>query len=387
MEKTRNRLFTRAVVCAITGALVLTFTSFSYAQSEAARAIYNSAANITTNIKGIRSYPAPPANFSAVTASDEQLAGFGFPPRPDKTAQPEHYAQWERAMRAARTRASGDLDVKSFSSRSLMMSKQPGVAAAAPAPITAPPTHFYSYNWAGVASTNKVKVFNPKYSFQDVYSVFNVPAAQPPIDACANGITGPFYEVSWNGLDGVTSGDVLQGGSLSAADCNGQTLYEAWVEWFPSYPIIGIFPVTPGDDMYVETFDFQGGTNPGNVYVEDLTSGVFLQVSLTWVSGPGLVGDSAEWIVERPCCNADSFPLPLARTVYEFFNDSFAATGVKQFWPGSTAAATLNFSMVDDGATQVIEDLAGVGVGGFQGKSSIWFTDKNCADSGGCTPF
>jgi hypothetical protein len=73
--------------------------------------------------------------------------------------------------------------------------------------------------------------------------------------------------------------------------------------------------------------------------------------------------------------------------VYEFFNDSFAATGVKQFWPGSTAAATLNFSMVDDGAAQVIEDLAGVGVGGFQGKSSIWFTDKNCADSGGCTPF
>ena len=77
--------FSRDVLIAL-AALALTgsFTTSVLAQSDAARAIYESAATIPTNIAGIRTFPAPCADFSPLAASDEALAGFGFPSRPDK---------------------------------------------------------------------------------------------------------------------------------------------------------------------------------------------------------------------------------------------------------------------------------------------------------------
>jgi hypothetical protein len=70
----------------------------SSAQSTEALALYESAATIPTNIEGIRTFPAPPANFQPLTASDEELAAYGFPPRPDQKGDPDSYRVWARAM-------------------------------------------------------------------------------------------------------------------------------------------------------------------------------------------------------------------------------------------------------------------------------------------------
>ena len=75
---------------ALTGGLV----PFAAAQSDATRVVYESAATVQTNIAGIRTFPAPVADFKPLAASDEALARYGFPPRPNKQANPRGYMLW-----------------------------------------------------------------------------------------------------------------------------------------------------------------------------------------------------------------------------------------------------------------------------------------------------
>ncbi|MGA9039479.1 MAG: G1 family glutamic endopeptidase [Terriglobales bacterium] len=370
------------VLVAAVVACLFSLTMLATAQSDAVRAIYASAANIPTKIPGIHTYATPAKNFSPLTATDEELATYGFPPRPNQQTDAAAYKLWARAMAAAKNRSTKELKALPYSSRELMSGK----------PLTtstsASPSQWTSSNWSGVANTNKNKSWSSKTSFDEVVSIFNVPVAQPPFGACGNGIDGPFYQVSWNGIDGFSNGDVLQGGSLSAADCEGDTLYEAWVEWYPSYSIVPVFYVNPGDDIYVVTYDYSGGTNPGSVFVEDFTTLTYNTFSLSWLSGPGLVGNSAEYIVERPCCNGDGYPLALANYIYNFWTDSFAYEGNgKLFYPGSTSTSTANITMYDDAFDQPISSVEGVGATGFEGRYSLWFSDDDCAYSGGCTSF
>ncbi|MGO9402676.1 MAG: G1 family glutamic endopeptidase [Terriglobales bacterium] len=354
--------------------LVVSLASLALAESDDLRAVRASAAMEDTNVKGVRIAVGPPAGFDALKATDRELAMYGLPPRPDQASAPKEFMLWQRAMGAAKHRASGKLDVKSFSSTNFKPSK-----------LSATQTSNGSYNWSGVASVNTNKKWKAKTSFEEVVSIFNVPVAQPPFGACGNGITGPFYEVSWNGIGGFFSYDSLvQGGSLSAADCSGDTLYEAWVEWFPSYSIIGVFYVNPGDDIYVVSFGYPG-TDEQLVFVEDITLLTYAEVELPYVTGPGLVGASAEYIVERPCCDGDGYPLPLANTIYDFFNDDVAFDSVKAFYPGTQAATNHNISMVDDTDSQYIEGVYD-GATGEQGLESLWFYTEGCALSGGCTP-
>jgi hypothetical protein len=100
--------------------------------------------------------------------------------------------------------------------------------------------------------------------------------------------------------------------------------YCGWVEWYPSYPILCAFTLYPGDDIYVETYSPSGGPNEGFVYVEDETTLTYGTFGLTYLGGQPLVGNSAEYIVERPCCRGTNL-YPLANYVWNF-------------WAGLTAA-------------------------------------------------
>jgi hypothetical protein len=94
---------------AVGSMLLLTLSILATAENYNARAIRASAATVPTNIPGIRTYPDPPNGFNPITASDEDLASYGFPSRPDKQLHYDQYAQWERAMRTAKIRWNGDL--------------------------------------------------------------------------------------------------------------------------------------------------------------------------------------------------------------------------------------------------------------------------------------
>lgn len=362
--------------------LLCSFPTVTAAQNDAARALYVTSATVETNVPGVHTYLAPPAGFNPLEASDEALATYGFPPHPDK-ADPG-YKVWARAMAAAKYRKN-EFKAMPYSSTEFKPAKQAEAASA----ITGVPTSFLSSNWSGIADTNTARKWTTTGSFGFVYSTFNVPVAQPPFNACTNGITGPFIEVTWNGIDGAfgKQGDVVQAGSLSYADCLGNREYYAWGEWYPSYPIVFAFFVNPGDDMFVESYDTLGGFNPANVFIEDLTTQSFATGTFTYSSGPPELGDSAEWIVERPCCVSGSTPYALTNYIDDFFADSFAynVASTKLFYPGSTTTTTQLITMVDDGDTQAISTVE-AGTAGFQGRYSLWFFDEDCAYSGGCVP-
>lgn len=381
MREQNWRFVNRAAAVAAVTVMAVSFATFAAAeklQNEDLSSIFASAAKEPTNVGGVGIFAGVPKGFDFLAATNRELAWYGLPQRPDKAVEPKAYQIWERAMLAAKHRAPAKLEVKSFTSTNM------GPAGAESA-ISATQTATSSDNWSGVADTNKNKSWNNKTSFALVASVFNVPVAQPPFGACANGITGPFYEVSWNGIDGFSNGDVVQGGSLSAADCYGNTQYEAWIEWYPSYTILAAFEVNPGDDMYVITYGYPGSSTQ-YVFVEDLTLQTYGMYSLPYLKGPGLVGSSAEWIVERPCCAANGSPLALANTIYDFFNYALALDGGgTYFYAGSPAAVDYNINMVADDGSTVIENV-NTGTAGEQGLESLWFADGNCAYSGGCVP-
>jgi hypothetical protein len=407
MQNQNWRFLSRVIAVAVVTLLVVSFTTLAVAQSIAAEdrdAIFAAAPKTATSVKGASVFAAPPSNFDPLTASNRELLSWGLPQRPDKASKA--YEHWERGMLAMKAATSSggagrttssknvlrvtDVQAQPFTSREMMpVGKMPSESPA----ISAVPTQVTSYNWSGIAQTNTNTRWNNRSSFTSVDSVFNVPVSDHPFGnvPCAN---GPWYEVSWNGIDGAKNGDVVQGGSYDywyGGGCGGAIAYYGWVEWYPSYSILVLYcganpcPVSPGDDFWVITYGAPGFSNQ-NVFVEDISQQWSGTINLAWLSGPGLVGSSAEYIVERPCCTGGGFNLPLNNYVYDFFDYSFAYNGAGiQSFPGSGSPSTWIFTMYADDGVTPISVPTGYGSSGYQGKYSIWFADENCAYSGSCT--
>ena len=144
--------------------------------------------------------------------------------------------------------------------------------------------------------------------------------------------------------------------------------------------------MNPGDDIYVESYSPSGGYNEGFVYLEDLTTLTYSSYGLAYAKGSPLIGNSAEYIVERPCCRgANNYPL--ANYIWNFWAQSSAIDFIHydkgtptQYYPGNASASTHIVNMVDDGFTQVISAPTA------QGKTGVFFADQGCAFAGGCTP-
>lgn len=370
---------------AVTLVSVFSLSTITFAQSDAVGIIYESSSNVPTNIHGVRTFADAPRGFDILKASDAELATYGFPPRPNSATDPDGYGQWARAMSVAKVRWNGQARDMGFSNAPMKPAPRPaGVPAAAA--TTAAPSSAYSYNWSGIVNTNKLTKWNKNSSFYYVLSTFNIPAAQQSFNTCSG-----YYdiEVSWNGIDGFENGDVLQGGSLSQDICSNNTVstaYCGWVEWYPSYPVLCEFNVNPGDDMYVETWSPQGGTTTGYVFIEDITALTFNTYALSWLSGPGLVGNSVEYIVERP--GGGIYGLyPLSNYIANFWAGSLGYTLAESnlgkpstAYPGSVAASTYLVDMLDDAGDEIISTPTA------QGKYGIYFNDTGCAFTGGCTP-
>jgi Peptidase A4 family len=388
-EKTVRKsqlLFAAAVVALFASATI------AAAQSDAARSVYERSATIPTNIAGIRTFPEPPAGFNALTASDETLAAYGIPPRPDRTADAEGYAKWAKVMTSGAKRWNGELRPRQAHNTPMRPVKVAFGAAGAYGD-----TKFgTSSNWSGVVNTNSLTSYSTTKSYYYIFSEFNVPVAQQAFNGAGGNICDGGWDIAsvWNGIDGFSNGDVLQGGVDSGYYCDGgstDTLYASWIEWYPAGSTYE-YNVNPGDDMYVETWN-TSDTN-GYVALYDLTLQIYATYNLTAPSGTTLVGNSAEFIVERPCCRG-SYLYPLSNYVADFWDYSgdFTFSGAFND-PGATGKATWQLGMTDDAGDQVISLPDGVTTwntdqnlknGGLFGKYSIFFQDENCAYLDGCT--
>jgi hypothetical protein len=380
---------------AVLAVFVLTFTYgvIAHAQSDAVRQIYLTAANVPTNVADVHTYADPPKDFNPLTASDEELATYGFPTHPDKQADPQHYALWERAMLAAKIRWHGDLKPRHSSGRQTM----PALSSPAPALdaqlALSGPSHWSNINASGVVLNNGLKKWNSKTSFVGIFTVISVPTAHGPF-ANNLGCTEPYYlSLSYAGIDGLiafgqstyfAAGE--QAGVEEAVYCpTGQAYYNAFVGWGDVYN--DVFALNPGDLFYTEIHAF-GGCNNGSAFVEDLTTLTYNAYTITNLCLVPQVGNTANFVVDRLCCNgpAPSGAWPLANTIGISFEGAGAYNGsTKFFFPGSQATSTQLLTMTDDAGAQNIE-LVNQGAGGFQGSRSLYFETTGCAYVGGCTP-
>jgi len=375
----------KLAVLVIMGSL-LGLTTRAAAESPSASALYSSAANVPTNVSGVFTYAEPPADFNPVTATDEELATYGFPPRPDKQADPDHYAVWERAMKAAKIRWNGELKPLPDAGQGTIptgSSLLPDVVHADTGPV-----FWADVNASGVIVSNKQSSWNSKNSYDLVYALSTVPTAELPIanSTCTANDYKTFIFVGidssvpalGNNLFGLNPG--LQGGFYGVVPCptsSGAPFYFAEFGW---QSFSRGFAVNPGDVIFTDVEAF--GPTSGEAYIEDITAATGAAYSITT---SGLVGQNAGWLVMRPCCTSSDETYPLADTTSVFFNGSAGTGGGSTSNPGSQATSTIILTMKDDGGDQTIETV-NQGSGGYEGLHSLYFTTTECAWYGGCTP-
>jgi len=388
---TEDGISRKLAVLAVMGSLLLSLTTLATAESDAVRAIYLSAANVPTNITGINTYAEPPKGFNPLTASDVELATYGFPQRPDRQADPDHYAMWERAMKAAKIRWNGEL-------KHLHAGVGMVPASASPLQSTAQaltPLQRSNISGSGVVLNNGRTTWSNSYSFNDIWTVISVPVVTQPFDNTTGCTASDYISVSLTGIDGKI---IFENGTpvflpeenvgvYEDFSCvYGVASYTAYVGW--ENTLNGVFSVNPGDLFYTEVHAF-GGCNNGSAFVEDLRTLTYGSYTITnpCFVGPQ-IGRYANWMVWRPCCNGPN-PFgawPLANTIGISFDGATALNGLgKQFYPGSQASSTQILTMTDDGATQAIE-VVNQGSAGYQGQHSLFFETTGCAYTGGCTP-
>jgi hypothetical protein len=253
------------------------------------------------NLPGATTIDAPPAGFDPITASDEDLQYHGFPPRPNQNTEPKAYATWVKAMNASKTRIVPNLEQTTIfhGPSKIQKNARPTAAESNATSATGKVSNVsYSSNWSGYVDFSGAS----SYGSSSYYYLVNnmvVPKAQQAFGAC----TGSWdWGSAWNGIDGWGSPDVLQAGVEFDAYCSGSTraaYYSAWYEWYPYGEVrIGGFPVAAGDDLFVEVW--HTSSTQGYAYLVNYTNNQAVEVGFTAYPGYPLVGNSAEWIVERP---------------------------------------------------------------------------------------
>jgi hypothetical protein len=182
------------------------------------------------------------------------------------------------------------------------------------------------------------------------------------------------------GIDGFGSPDVLQAGTEADAYASGgttATFYAAWIEWFPfNESRISNFLVAPGDEMFVEVWNTSATV--GNAYLVNITTQQAVAFTFNAPVGTSLVGNSAEWVVERPAVGGSL--ATLTNYVACPFDVCYAVGSVnggtynQAYYPGINLAGTAVYaiSMLDNGGNVTSTPA-------LVGPLDIWFRDTGSA--------
>jgi hypothetical protein len=262
------------------------------AQSAAAPAVAASEAP-----RGVSFVAASPAMFDA-TVSAERRAALNGPPMPPQQRAPKAYEEWKKAAAISASHP-GSIMLNSaaptLTQTNLSNGPMQRAANRFNAPIGAKNVAASSYNWSG---TSIVGISNAA-NREAVLGEFVVPQAQQAFGTCDGGWD---YSSQWVGVDGNGSNDVLQLGAEADAYCSGgakATYYSAWIEWYPySETRVSTPAVKPGDVMFVEVWNTT--TTTAFAWLVNLSTQQSAVYTLTAYPGYPVVGNSVEWIVERP---------------------------------------------------------------------------------------
>lgn len=325
----------------------------------ASRALQAEDRGIATNIPGITSIPEPPVSFDPTTATDAELDLYGFPRHPDSQVQPEAFASWAKAMRAAKHRIVPQLEI----TERVHGSVQKGVIQAGAAT---------SSNWSGAILTQGATAFGQPGSLHNAYGIVAVPVANQAFGQCTGGWD---YSAEWFGIGGALgSNDVLQAGVEADALCISYMFaqYYPWFEWFtpttPNEIKITNLAVSEGDYILVSVQ--ASSAILGQVFIENLNTG---QYGALTVNAPGLTvleGNISECILERPEVNGT------LSTLTNYVDDvfpvcyGFTANGT-MLTPGSPGS--LLVTMLDNNGHPISAPT-------LLGNFSLWMQDEGSAN-------
>jgi hypothetical protein len=310
------------------------------------------------NLPGATTIEAPPTGFDPITASDEELAYHGFPPRPNQSAI-KAYATWVKAMKSSKTRMTPKLEQTAIFHGPARVGKAANAMAVENHPLLALQTSntLYSSNWSGYVDFSGATTYGTS-SFYYIVNDFVVPVAQQAFGACTGGWD---YGSAWNGIDGWGSADVLQAGFEFDAYCSGSTratYYSAWYEWYPYGEVrISGFPIAPGDDIFVEVW--HTSATQGYAYLVNYNNSQSVEVGFTAPPGTTLKGNSAEWVVERPTVGGTL--ATLTNYIMSPFWDAYAYTEASHFYDVATGTAV----DMSDNSGNVISYPENLGVESF----------------------
>ena len=341
-------------------ALLLTTIWGSAALAQAANPVSPLAAPSVAELArpiGVSIVPPPPANFDPLTASTQELARYAIPPAPDARRSPRAYKSWRDAVLVRSGRGALNATINQAPTAvqltpTSIYNRPMQPALRAPAPATAATTAnstatVFSSNWSGASVIN----FKNPLNQESILTEFTVPNARQALNTCS----GQWdFSSFWPGIDGNGSSDVLQAGIEADAYCSGgntQSYYSAWIEWYPNAETrVSVPSISPGDLIYVQVWNATPTT--GYAYIANLSTQQASGYYLTAPSGTSLVGNSVEWIVERPGVNNSTATLTNyvgSSWTYGFAWD-YTATPVTYYLPGVSAgdASTLQSIIMQD---------------------------------------
>jgi hypothetical protein len=291
-----------------------------------------SVATDQTSAQEVVTYPQPPAGFNPLSASDAEFEQYGFPPRPDAQSAPDQYAHWKKLVSVPR--------VANPTLQQTTIYNGPAQGVLAGDSLHNGAVSTTSTNWSGYAVTGKNGTFTKNGSA--IYAEWVVPIAQQAFGVC-NG--GTDYSSQWIGFDGFNSGDVLQAGTEVDAYCSGSTsiFYSSWIEWYPFSETKVSAPVTqPGNLMGSEVWYTTASLNV-HAYIANYT----LNQSATYAFSPPstitYVGNSAEWIEERPGVGGGL--ADLTNYVADQFNFDYANNIKSNFYPSKSPGDTKRYAL------------------------------------------
>jgi peptidase A4-like protein len=404
MLKTRFRCGTIAAVFLASGLL-------ASAQTPEVRHLYDAYANVPTEITGVYTYKEPPAGFSPTNATDEQLAMYGFPPRPDKATNPKGYETWAREMSKAKTRWKGPLKYTDHKVHASQSQAQPN--------ILDHQDSLKSLTWSGVVNYKPIKKFSDAAtaasSFSYVATLMDVPVVNYPYGFAGlcgyNGNVWLFVGIDGTDTNGPTvlpvpadtlSGELLAAGvfgyvdnyefSMGTPGCYNNGPFTALeIAWFPTTPYnIQEFTVNPGDDVYISVH--LNSSTTATVYTSDDTQGVYGTYQLQ--SNFPVLGSTVEYIAARLDQSLNG-SAPYLWQLNNFTGAFFAGSGAldfdnKFYGPGTnTINRAFAFSMTDDAGDQIVSQALAFpqAISTTNYGDAMYVYTENCAASApGCTP-
>jgi hypothetical protein len=221
-----------------------------------------------------------PEGFDPLTANEQQLVNQGLPRRPK---DPALLSDWEALVQSL---ARCTFIEPEFRSADQQVGPRPRAGA------------YLTEQWSGGI------VFLPANppagaKLDIVTGRWTVPNCGP-----ADGTPIQFHCSSWIGIDGWNSEDILQAGVTCVAQWANpgpgvwQTTFPWW-EWWPGPPIqITNFAVDAGN--LVSCIISTNSTTVANIVFSNISTNQYTAFEVTGPAGISVVGECAEWIVERP---------------------------------------------------------------------------------------